>query len=163
MRQPGPRAQPMIAENQHAVVKMLKDPAAYGEAGPIETIETHISRIFLVGRRAFKLKRAVKLPYVDFSTPGLRLAACEKEVDVALWQEWMNEDFVEAGFKLQAHEMRCCGMKYTLHELAYEWPQGFARCDIYAMNPRMGRISTARRRRFAELLGCAVRVVYEHI
>src|SRR6266571_4871506 len=82
MRQPGPRAQPMIAENQHAVVKMLKDPAAYGEAGPIETIETHISRIFLVGRRAFKLKRAVKLPYVDFSTPGLRLAACEKEVEL---------------------------------------------------------------------------------
>ena len=72
----------MIAENQHAVVKMLKDPAAYGEAGPIETIETHISRIFLVGRRAFKLKRAVKLPYVDFSTPGLRLAACEKEVEL---------------------------------------------------------------------------------
>lgn len=70
----------MIAENQDAVIEMLKDPASYGAADPVETIETHISRIFLVGRRAFKMKRAVKLPYVDFSTPELRIAACEKEV-----------------------------------------------------------------------------------
>ncbi|MDG4881864.1 bifunctional aminoglycoside phosphotransferase/ATP-binding protein [Mesorhizobium sp. WSM4884] len=72
----------MIAENQDVVVEMLKDPAAYGEAGPVEAIETHISRIFLVGHRAFKLKRAVELPYVDFSTPELRFAACEKEVEL---------------------------------------------------------------------------------
>ena len=28
------------------------------------------------------MKRAVKLPYVDFSTTALRLAACEKEVEL---------------------------------------------------------------------------------
>ncbi|MDX8530763.1 AAA family ATPase [Mesorhizobium sp. VK25A] len=72
----------MITENQDIVVEMLKNPATYGEAGPVETIETHISRIFLVGQRAFKMKRAVKLPYVDFSTPDLRVAACEKEVEL---------------------------------------------------------------------------------
>lgn len=72
----------MIVEGQDAVVAMLKDPATYDGTNAIETIETHISRIFLVGRRAFKIKRAVKLPYVDFSTPALRLAACEKEVEL---------------------------------------------------------------------------------
>ncbi|WP_027169449.1 bifunctional aminoglycoside phosphotransferase/ATP-binding protein [Mesorhizobium sp. WSM3224] len=72
----------MIAQNQDVVVEMLKDPATYCEAGPVETIETHISRIFLIGQRAFKMKRAVKLPYVDFSTPELRVAACEKEVEL---------------------------------------------------------------------------------
>ena len=74
MMQPKPREDAMIAENQDVAVEMLKDPASYGETGPVETIETHISRIFLVGGRAFKMKRAVKLPYVDFSTPALRLA-----------------------------------------------------------------------------------------
>lgn len=49
---------------------------------PVETIETHISRIFLVGDRVYKMKRAVKLPYVDFSTPELRLDACRKEVEL---------------------------------------------------------------------------------
>ncbi|TIU79558.1 MAG: aminoglycoside phosphotransferase [Mesorhizobium sp.] len=72
----------MIVDDQESVVAMLMDPAASGETGPVEAIETHISRIFLVGQRAYKIKRAVKLPYVDFSTPVLRLAACEKEVEL---------------------------------------------------------------------------------
>jgi aminoglycoside phosphotransferase family enzyme/predicted kinase len=72
----------MIAEDQGITVDMLLDPATYGDIAPVESIETHISRIFLVGERAFKLKRAVKLPYVDFSTPELRLAACRKEVEM---------------------------------------------------------------------------------
>ncbi|MCK9516459.1 MAG: AAA family ATPase [Ottowia sp.] len=43
-------------------------------------METHISRIFLVGDRALKMKRAVRLPYADFSTAEQRLQVCEKEV-----------------------------------------------------------------------------------
>ncbi|TIQ15430.1 MAG: aminoglycoside phosphotransferase, partial [Mesorhizobium sp.] len=72
----------MIVEDQESVAAMLMDPAAYGESGPVEAIETHISRVFLVGQRAYKIKRAVKLPYVNFSTAALRLAACEKEVEL---------------------------------------------------------------------------------
>ena len=72
----------MIAEDQQAVTALLRNPATYGETGSVEVIETHISRIFLVGQRAYKMKRAVKLPYVDFSAPALRLAACEKEVEL---------------------------------------------------------------------------------
>ncbi|TIX71267.1 MAG: aminoglycoside phosphotransferase, partial [Mesorhizobium sp.] len=72
----------MIVEDQESVTSMLMNPATYGGNDAVEAIETHISRIFLVGRRAFKMKRAVKLPYVDFSTAALRLAACEKEVEL---------------------------------------------------------------------------------
>lgn len=72
----------MIVEDQQAASAFLLDPASYGANEPVEAIETHISRIFLVGQRAYKMKRAVKLPYVDFSTPSLRLAACEKEVEL---------------------------------------------------------------------------------
>ncbi|RST88079.1 aminoglycoside phosphotransferase [Aquibium carbonis] len=70
----------MIVEDQSPVVAFLSDPATHGATGPVETMETHISRIFLVGDRAFKMKRAVKLPYVDFSTPDRRLEACRREV-----------------------------------------------------------------------------------
>lgn len=72
----------MIIEDQQATTAFLLDPASYGGGGPVEAIETHISRIFLTGERAYKMKRAVKLPYVDFSAPALRLAACEKEVEL---------------------------------------------------------------------------------
>lgn len=49
-------------------------------AGGRERHETHISLIFLTAGLAWKLKRAVRLPYADFSTPDLRLAACRKEL-----------------------------------------------------------------------------------
>ncbi|MGR6430737.1 bifunctional aminoglycoside phosphotransferase/ATP-binding protein [Rhizobium sp. PAMB 3174] len=67
----------MITEDQKAVADFLRSAAGSAEA---DEIETHISRIFLGRDRVFKLKRAVALPYVDFSTVGKRLAACEKEV-----------------------------------------------------------------------------------
>jgi uncharacterized protein len=54
--------------------------AAMGERGGVEEFETHISHIFVGPERAWKLKRAVRLPYADFSTPEKRLAFCEREV-----------------------------------------------------------------------------------
>ncbi|MDX0635948.1 hypothetical protein FB004_10355 [Sinorhizobium medicae] len=67
----------MLAEDQSEAITFLQELRG---ATAVERIETHISHVFLVGDRAFKMKRAVKLPYVDFSTPGMRLEACEKEV-----------------------------------------------------------------------------------
>jgi aminoglycoside phosphotransferase family enzyme/predicted kinase len=46
----------------------------------VGVVETHISIIILGDRRALKIKKAVKLPYVDFSTPNLRLSACRREL-----------------------------------------------------------------------------------
>ncbi|MBP1852023.1 AAA family ATPase [Rhizobium halophytocola] len=68
-----------MIDQRHAIA-FLSDAASYGAAGAVEIIETHISMIFLVGDRAFKLKRAVSLPYLDFSTFDLRRQTCEKEV-----------------------------------------------------------------------------------
>lgn len=72
----------MNPADQTDAIAFLTRPATYGIASPVETMETHISRIFLAGDRAFKMKRAVRLPYADFSTPDLRLAACRKEVEL---------------------------------------------------------------------------------
>ncbi|MEF2551287.1 AAA family ATPase [Aurantimonas sp. A2-1-M11] len=51
-------------------------------ADRIETVTTHISIVLIGGDTAIKLKRPVRLTYVDFSTPGLRLAACERELEL---------------------------------------------------------------------------------
>ncbi len=70
----------MIVEDQRSAFAFLSRPETYGLSGAVETMETHISMIFLAGPRVFKLKRAVHLPYADFSTPALRLRACHEEV-----------------------------------------------------------------------------------
>lgn len=71
----------MIVEDQSEVRAFLVGPETLGQSGPVEVIETHISIIFLAGDRAYKLKRAVRYPYVDFSTPELRQTFCEREVE----------------------------------------------------------------------------------
>ena len=70
------------SDAQSEVIVFLCRPESYGlDGGPaVETAETHISIVFLAGEHAYKLKRAVKFPYLDFSTPELRHAACEAEL-----------------------------------------------------------------------------------
>ena len=65
----------MIVQDQSDVCAFL------ARAVGAETRETHISRLFLGPGRVCKLKRAVRLPYLDFSTPALRHAACLREVE----------------------------------------------------------------------------------
>lgn len=47
---------------------------------PVSLVETHISWILLTERLAYKLKKPVRLPFVDFSTLALRKHFCEEEL-----------------------------------------------------------------------------------
>ncbi len=49
---------------------------------PVEHVETHAAHVFLVGNRAFKIKKQVKLPYLDFSTREKRREVLERELDI---------------------------------------------------------------------------------
>jgi len=49
---------------------------------PVEHVETHAADVFLVGDRAFKIKKDVTLPYLDFSTPEKRRIALTSELEV---------------------------------------------------------------------------------
>ena len=70
-----------MMEDQRDVIAFLSKPSSYGPAiGRVDVIETHVSLVFLAGDRAYKLKRAVKYPYLDFSAPEHRQRACEAEL-----------------------------------------------------------------------------------
>lgn len=49
---------------------------------PVEHIETHAAHLFLVGDRAYKIKKAIKLPYLDFTTIEKRKAVLERELAI---------------------------------------------------------------------------------
>lgn len=71
----------MITEEQTPVIEFLSSPHTHGGA-PVERIETHASIVFLAGDRAWKLKRAVRYDYLDFSTATKRKAMCEAELRI---------------------------------------------------------------------------------
>ena len=69
----------MITEDQTGVVQFLAAPSTHGGA-TVDRIDTHASIVFLAGERAYKLKRAVRFDYLDFSTSDRRRILCEAEV-----------------------------------------------------------------------------------
>ena len=71
-----------VAAGQEAAVAALQSGRAVGEARSLRRIDTHISHLFLGRERAYKLKRAVRLPFADFSTLEARRRACEAELAV---------------------------------------------------------------------------------
>jgi hypothetical protein len=94
----------------------------------------------------------------------IRCPGCGEAVELESWQHWMDEDFQgkREGFALSRRLLPCCGARSSLHELSYEWPMGFACFKISAQNPNIGKLSKTQSRRFQQLLGLAVRIIYEH-
>ena len=70
-----------MTEAQERLLEFLADGSAYGVPGAeVETITTHAATIFLVGDRAYKMKRAVRYSFLDFTRLAARKAASETEL-----------------------------------------------------------------------------------
>ena len=62
-------------------IQTLLAPQAYpGDVSRVELVETHISWVLLAGEFAYKIKKPVKLPFLDFSTLALRHQSCLDEL-----------------------------------------------------------------------------------
>lgn len=67
---------------QDAVIAFLSNPHSFGpNVVRVERHETHGAIVFLAGDKAYKLKREVKYPYMDYSTLALRHAKCQAELE----------------------------------------------------------------------------------
>ncbi len=64
-----PRLQPLLQTHRY--------PA---DVRQVELIETHISWVLLAGESAYKIKKPVQLPFLDFSTLALRKRYCDDEL-----------------------------------------------------------------------------------
>jgi aminoglycoside phosphotransferase family enzyme len=79
--QPEPNRQisnrPSLAEK----LARLAEPSAYPRApARVDFIETHMSCVFLVGDRVYKMKKPVRFAFLDFSTIHAREADCREEL-----------------------------------------------------------------------------------
>jgi len=64
-----------------AVVRFLADRGSYPHhPDAVEHVQTHISHVFLAGPYVYKLKKAVRLPFLDFGSAERRHRYCLEEV-----------------------------------------------------------------------------------
>lgn len=66
---------------QAETIRLLSRAATHGGQRPTR-IDTHISSVFLAGGDVWKLKKAIRLPFLDFSSLESRRLACAAEVEV---------------------------------------------------------------------------------
>ena len=82
--------------DENTLVQSLLDPAAWPH--PVEDLrmlDTHISWVFLTGEYAYKIKKPVKLTFLDFSTLELRRHWCEEEIRLnSRWSPQLYLDVV---------------------------------------------------------------------
>ena len=65
---------------QTSVFKFLSNRATHG--AEVRRFDTHGAAVFLAGDRVLKVKRAVRFPFLDYSTLDKRKAACRAELEV---------------------------------------------------------------------------------
>ena len=67
-----------------AFAAAMQVPAAYSALhpvpGPVICIETHVSWVFLTGSFAYKVKKPLRLSFIDYSTAERRTALCREEL-----------------------------------------------------------------------------------
>ncbi|MBO0732983.1 MAG: AAA family ATPase [Methylocapsa sp.] len=72
----------MSNASQEDVFAFLADPSAHGLSERVSRIDTHGAAVFLAGKDVYKVKRAVRYPFMDLSTLEKRKHACERELEV---------------------------------------------------------------------------------
>jgi aminoglycoside phosphotransferase family enzyme/predicted kinase len=77
---PIPRHQFAAADPDQVRAAVARISAGATGESAVEVIETHISYVFLTPERAYKLKKPLVLPFLDYGTPQRRRALCSEEV-----------------------------------------------------------------------------------
>ncbi|MBX3499078.1 MAG: AAA family ATPase [Alphaproteobacteria bacterium] len=71
-----------VVEDQDEVLVFLANPSTHAGTTGVTRIDTHGAIVFLAGEHAYKVKRAVKFPFMDLSTLARRREACEAELRI---------------------------------------------------------------------------------
>ena len=88
--------------------------------------------------------------------------SCQRELAIDWWSDWMSQE-EELGCPLNPAALPCCGSVHSLADLVYDWPQGFSRFSIGAMNPNIQDLPRTVQREFEAIMGCSVQKIWRHL
>jgi aminoglycoside phosphotransferase family enzyme/predicted kinase len=130
-----------VVEDQSEVIDFLTT-----HLKPDRRIDTHGAVVFLTEERGYKLKRAVKFPYMDFSTAERRRVMCRAEIEIN--HRLAPEIYLGAAPVLRRDGKLALGDVGALAEDAVDWLVVMRRFDEDGLFDRMA----ARRALTAEMM-----------
>lgn len=87
---------------------------------------------------------------------------CRKNLSIEWWTDWVSQEY-ELGYPFKSIPLPCCGAIQSLTELIYNWPQGFARFSLEAMNPNIRDLPQGAEHDFEMILGCKLLKIWQHL
>ena len=109
-----------------------------------------------------KLLDEIQVVHQGSNWERLRCPYCSTELETGWWTERMEEAYATKFTRLGV-VVPCCGKQTSLNDLRYEWPAGFARFILSAMNPEHGWLADAELNAIEATLGHPVRQILRHI
>jgi hypothetical protein len=99
--------------------------------------------------------------FIDQGTNFERVVChnCHAEISTGWWQHAMDTAHEEHFSNLDIITP-CCHTTMSLNDLDYEWPAGFARFRLEAMNPNIASLPQEWIDRMAPMLGCPHRIIW---
>ncbi|MDP6636114.1 MAG: hypothetical protein QGG42_14535 [Phycisphaerae bacterium] len=97
---------------------------------------------------------------------------CAGDIELEWWRDQVEAGYEEGdddsendgeSFNLVELELPCCHKHSDLSMLSYSWDQGFSRWGIDVMNPDIGELTAEQASKFESVLGCPIKVIYQHI
>jgi hypothetical protein len=88
--------------------------------------------------------------------------SCHTKLNFDWWAEWASKE-AELNFPLKTTQLPCCGTVQSLANLIYDWPQGFARFSLEAMNPNIRDFPSGAELNFEKMLGCSLLKIWQHL
>jgi hypothetical protein len=85
---------------------------------------------------------------------------CKAELAISAWSELMNECWQGKGFGNLITTLPCCGEAYSLNDLDYYQPQGFARFALIAHNAERAKLELQEIKCIELILGCSLRQIF---
>ena len=103
---------------------------------------------------------------VEFVDPGnnferIICPVCGTELAMSDWQAMMDAAFNNQFEDLNV-TMPCCGAHGSLNDLHYEWPAGFARFTLEALNPNAD-LDDQQLHTVEAMLGCSLRKIWRSL
>lgn len=94
----------------------------------------------------------------------IRCPICGMEISHEWWREQMGDEYSwDEDFVLKPIIPPCGHSLPSLNALDYHFDQGFSRFMIEAMNPTIARLTPEQVIQLEAILGCSLKVIYQHI
>jgi hypothetical protein len=110
-----------------------------------------------------EVSEAIRFHDAGSNFESISCPRCAAEISIDWWQDRMDDDAIEDGFRLERYPAPCCGASLTLNELEYDAPQAFGRTSWTVQNANVGELDETAHQELEAAAETSLVAVYQHL